>query len=123
MMRSHDEPIARPTEGDVRRRISEIRQLADGGHFEPAFLMAWGTMEGVARAVAPDMFVKVQTPGRIVETLAMDGYIMPSEADAVRRLVHKRNKLIHGQLDVSVDRTEIEDFVGTIERLYQLVPA
>ena len=123
MTRSSEEPVPISSGSDIRKRLDEVRKLANDGHLEPALLMAWGTMEGVARSVASDRFSKPQTPGRIVETLAMDGFITPSEADLVRSLVPKRNKLIHGQLDVRVEKSEIESFAGTIERLFELSPA
>ena len=68
-------------------------------------------------------FAKPQPPGRIVEALAMDGYITPTEADHVRSLISKRNSLAHGDLGVSVTSQEIEQFTQTIERLYELAPA
>jgi uncharacterized protein YutE (UPF0331/DUF86 family) len=115
--------LAAPDVGEVMKRLTEVRKLATAGHFEPSLLLGWATLEAVARAVVSEKFAKPQSPGRIVETLAMDGYITPTEADQVRALVTKRNRLIHGALDVRVSATEIENFVRTIERLYELVTA
>jgi uncharacterized protein YutE (UPF0331/DUF86 family) len=123
MTRAIDEPMPVPAEQDIRKRVAEMRELAAEGHLQPALLLGWSTMEGVARAVASDTFAKPQTPGRIIETLAMEGFITPTEADRVRPLVSKRNRLIHGQFDVGVGKDEIENFAMTIERLCELVPA
>lgn len=123
MPASIDAELAVASTLEVTRRLKEIRQLAADGHLEPSLLLAWATMEAVARAVAKDWFAKPQTPGRLVETLAMEGYITPTEADRIRALVTKRNKLIHGGFDISISASEIDEFAETIERLVELAPS
>jgi hypothetical protein len=117
------EPVPAPSEAEQRRRIAEIRELAADGHCEPALLLAWGTMEGVARAAEADTFPMRLTAGQFLETLAMEGFVTPSEADRVRALLPKRDGIMHGDLDVRVSKSEIDDFVQIIERLRELVPA
>ena len=64
-----------------RRALSEVKQIAAEGHIEPAMLMAWATFEALARALLTKQFGRPQTPGRLVQTLAAEGYLTPSEAD------------------------------------------
>ena len=121
MLTEFDLPM--PDAEEITCRLAEIRKLATAGHAEPALLLAWAAMEAVARSAARDVFAKPQSPARIVETLAMEGYITPSEADRARELVAKRNRLVHGDLKVRASDREIEDFVDIIERLREFVPS
>ena len=105
----------------MQKRVAEVRQLASSGHLEPALLLAWATFEALARAVAPGQFERPQTPGRLVEILANDGYLTPSEADQLRRLAEKRNRLVHGGLEVRVSNSELERFAGVLEIMLQMI--
>jgi uncharacterized protein YutE (UPF0331/DUF86 family) len=62
-------------------------------------------------------FRRPQSPGRIIEVLAREGHVTPTEADRLRRLSEKRNKLIHGELQVRVSREEIQGFVAILDTL------
>jgi uncharacterized protein YutE (UPF0331/DUF86 family) len=101
----------------IKGRIAELRDLADKGHLEPALLLAWATFEALARATLAREFGRPQSPGRIVEILAREGHITPTEADRLRQLSDKRNKLIHGELEVRVSKEEILAFTGVLDTL------
>lgn len=103
--------------GSIQKRIMQIKELASTGHTEPAALLAWATFEALARAVAPERFARPQTPGRILQVLASDGYLMPSEADFLRVLAEKRNKLIHGELNIRISDQEISDFLSILNEM------
>ncbi|MGE0584935.1 MAG: HepT-like ribonuclease domain-containing protein [Flavobacteriaceae bacterium] len=105
----------------VRRRITEIRELASTGHTEPAVLLAWATFEALARAISTQQFARPQTPGRIVQILASEGYITPTEADLLRVLVEKRNRLIHGDLNVEASDQELTNFSAILETMLQQI--
>jgi hypothetical protein len=117
-----EEPLPVQTLPLMQDRIAEIQELVGKGHLTPSLLLGWATFEAVARAMLPKDFRRPQTPGRLVEILARDGYVTPTEAAKLRPLAAKRNMLIHGDLQVSVSPAEIADFVSIIEELRQQVP-
>lgn len=98
----------------IQERIDEIRQLASSGHSEPALLMAWATFEALARAMLEKQFVRPQSPGRIIQVLASEGLVTPTEADFLRNLAEKRNRLIHGDLNINVVKDELDSFSGVL---------
>jgi hypothetical protein len=108
------------TKESIAASNNEVRSTATAGFHEPALLMGWATFEAAARASMPDEFQRPQTPGRLVETLAREGYITPSDADLLRSLAAKRNKLIHGDLQVSVTAEEINQLTSVLDELIAL---
>ena len=107
----------------IAERVAEIRQLISTSHFSSALLLAWASFEAVGRLLAPDQFQRPQTPGRLVQVLASEGYLTPTEADKLRALASKRNTIIHGELQTSVSREEVEEFAGILDTLSQLAAA
>lgn len=105
----------------LRQRIAEIRQLASSGHTEPAVLLAWATFEALARAVSTRQFARPQTPGRVVQVLASEGYLTPTEADLLRALADKRNRLIHGELHVQASEQELSNFSAILDAMLHQV--
>lgn len=103
----------------VQARLAEVKEIAASDHHEPAMLLAWATFEALGRALLAEQLGRPQTPGRLVQTLAHEGYLTPSEADKLRALAAKRNRLIHGELGVSVSDDELQDFVSILATLIQ----
>jgi uncharacterized protein YutE (UPF0331/DUF86 family) len=101
----------------IKARIAELRDLGRRGHLEPALLLGWATLEALARATMTREFGRPQSPGRIVEILAREGHITPTEADSLRQLSDKRNKLIHGELQVRVSNEEVGAFANILDML------
>ena len=93
----------------VRKRLQEIQDLAARGHNEPALLLAWATFEALARAVSSERASRPNGPHRIVQDLASEGHLTPTEADLARMMADKRNCLIHGDLRV---RVSVDDLIG-----------
>jgi len=108
-----------PVQGitEVSFRLSEIKELAASGHTDSAMLLSWATFEALARAIFTDDFERPQMPGRLVQVLASAGQLTPAEADKFRALAEKRNRLIHGGLDVRVSENEIHDFIAVLEAM------
>ncbi len=105
------------TPEQIKARVAQLRALGDEGHLEPALLLGWATFEALARATMSREFERPQSPGRIVEILAREGHITPTEADRLRQLSNKRNKLIHGELQVRVSKEEILAFARVLDTL------
>ena len=103
----------------IAKRITEVQELIDKGSSEGSLLLAWATFEALARAILPDRFQRPQTPRRLVEILAAEGYITPSEADFLRELAEKRNKLIHGELQTHASKAELGNFTKTLGTLLE----
>lgn len=107
---------------NIRERIAEVKQIASAGHPESALLVAWATFEALARALRTKQFERAQTPGRIVQALATDGLLTPTEADLLRALAQKRNRFIHGELQVRVSAAEIKKFGAVLESMARRAP-
>jgi Holliday junction resolvase len=107
--------------GTITKRIGEVRRLVDDRQLGPALLLAWAAFEAIARALSTAQFKRPQTPGRLVEVLATEGLLTPAEADRLRRLADKRNRLIHGELQVRPTKAELDAFARTLESLVDMV--
>jgi REase_AHJR-like len=110
-------PVPIETEAAVSDRIAEVRSLMEKGYLQPAFLLGWAILEAAARAVAYEKLQWPQSSGRLVQVLAGEGHLTPSEADRLRELAKKRNQLSHGQLQVQVSAAEMLDFVTILDEL------
>lgn len=111
------------TKDEIRAAISEIQGLRSEGHFRPAFLLGWAAFEAAARAVAEGSFERAQSSGRLVQVLGEQGYLTPDEADAMRNLAEKRNRLMHGMLDAPVDGGDIDQLVRALEAMMAEISA
>ena len=108
----------------IEESISNIALLMKEQQISAAFLMAWATFEAMGRALLPEKFIRPQTPGRVIEVLASEGHLTPNEADALRRLIDIRNKLIHGGLQTKPRKADLKTLVEILKRLTsQLEPA
>jgi uncharacterized protein YutE (UPF0331/DUF86 family) len=101
----------------IERVINEVRELHQSGHVSAALILAWATFEAIARRLVPGTFDKPQTPGRIVNILAQEGYVGPADADRLRSLAKSRNALVHGNFQVEASMADIEFFLQVLERL------
>ena len=101
----------------ISRRIADVQELLDQGSLESSLLLAWAIFEALGRALLPDRFQRPQTPGRLIEILAKEGCVTPSEADLLRALADKRNKLIHGEFQTHTSKAELRKFTETLEAL------
>jgi uncharacterized protein YutE (UPF0331/DUF86 family) len=106
----------------LKEGLASVRRLTKD---EPksALLIAWATLEALARGLEPEKTMRPQSPGRIVELLAGAGYIAPSEAEIIRQAVQLRNRLVHGDLAVQPSTTQmlsiataVEDLIHVLER-------
>jgi|ERR1051325_10533316 uncharacterized protein YutE (UPF0331/DUF86 family) len=125
--------VARPTTGPrslqrqskdaIKQSADEMTTLIRGDHYRAALLMGWSTFEALARATMPSDFERPQSPGRLVQLLAQEGYVTPDEADTLRKLADKRNVLIHGNVMTDVSKTEVELFAAILGNLIEMHPS
>jgi uncharacterized protein YutE (UPF0331/DUF86 family) len=107
-------------EADLRAIIStldEVETILRHGQARAAMLLAWGCLEAIARKIMPSDFSKPQTPGRIVEKLALEGQLTPLEANLLREFSKRRNRLLHGDLRTEVRRRHVAEMVTILRRL------
>jgi hypothetical protein len=100
--------------------IASFESLISGGQLLAASLIGWATFEALGRALSPEKFTRPQSPARLIEALATDGFVTPSEADLLRKLANSRNRLIHGALNESIDPAELTKFVSILKALRQM---
>jgi uncharacterized protein YutE (UPF0331/DUF86 family) len=65
------------------------------------------------------MTSRPRTPGTVVQTLAMDGYIAPDTERRMRELIALRNQIVHGDVvaepaaeDVNLVLTAVEEILA-----------
>ena len=92
----------------------------DDAQVGPALLLAWATVEATARLLATKHFERPQTPGRLVQVLASEGILTPTEADDLRVLAEKRNNFIHGELQTPITKAEIERIASILGTMINL---
>jgi uncharacterized protein YutE (UPF0331/DUF86 family) len=115
--------VQRQTVSTIRKRLKEVRELADGKHYGAALLLAWAALEATGRLLLSKHFERAQTPGRLVQFLASEGALTPTEADYLRTLAEKRNKLIHGELQTPITKAEIDRIAHILDTMIELAKA
>jgi uncharacterized protein YutE (UPF0331/DUF86 family) len=101
----------------ISARLKEISCLLDAGFVESAMLTSWATFEAIGRKLMAGEFSRPQTPGRLVQVLAREGYITPDEADVLRELAEMRTRFIHGELTIEASRPQVEAFLKILSSL------
>lgn len=113
---SADPILTKVSDDDIASMLERAPSVAriDG---RAALMMGWAALEALGRERRPDEFGPPQSPARIIERLASNGTVTPSEADVLRGLARKRDALVHGDLVHTVDEAEIAMFVDLLRRL------
>ena len=101
----------------IQSSIERTARLISDGYRVPALIMAWATLEAIGRALLPDQFRRPQTPARLVETLAAEGYLTPVEADQLRAAIPARNSAVHGSLAPDISDGQVNGIVAILRTL------
>jgi len=101
----------------IEGALEEVRKLQDVAAFRAAFLLAWATFEAEGRASIEGRFDRPQSPGRLVEVLSQEGLLAPKDADQMRVLSEKRNRLIHGDLGIEITGEDLQRLVDVLQQL------
>ena len=112
--------LAIPSKSEIDQRIAEVAGLLEKGFPDQALIFGFAVLEAITRVAFGKRFSKEQTPGSVVELLAFEGYVSPSQADKIRALIKKRNRLVHGDLEVRATANDVEAFVQLIDEVWQL---
>jgi uncharacterized protein YutE (UPF0331/DUF86 family) len=114
-------PIEPASAKDIEQAIKTVEHLTSEGLLAPALLMAWAALEGLGRALLLEKIVRPQTPGRLVEVLAGEGYVTPTEADRLRALIATRNQIVHGGLRAKVSPRDLKSFLSVLKTVRKLL--
>ena len=114
------EPLAAPPQEVVQQALGKLLDLLEQAGPVPALLTAWAAFEAAGRALNPDSLGRPQTAGRLVETLAFEGCITPSEADKLRTMGELRNRAAHGDFDIALSPSDLRELVRIISILFDL---
>jgi uncharacterized protein YutE (UPF0331/DUF86 family) len=106
----------------ILNSMQEVRELETNGHLRAALIMAWAALEALGRVLLPDQFRKSQTPARLIEVLASEGYLTPQEADKARAAIQLRNFAVHGGFDPVIDEKLVADFIAVLETVVRFLP-
>ena len=91
----------------VSEHLDRLDASVDAMGLTAALLTGWAVFEAAARALLPSSLSRPQPPARLIERLASEGYVTPSEADMLRRLSRTRNEVAHGRLDLIPSRDDV----------------
>lgn len=101
----------------VQKAVQENRKLLTDGHYGASFLLSWSALEALGRMLLPSALARPQSPARLVDQLAQGGFVPPKEADDLRTLISKRNRLTHGDLRTDIKRKDVESLLRILELL------
>ena len=99
----------------IRHRVNEVRGLIAKGQRRSAFVMAWSLLEATLRALDRDTASRPRSPGTVVQTLAMNGYIDPDTERRMRDLIGLRSRIVHGDLDAEPTKADVELLLSGVE--------
>ncbi len=110
--RSEEEDIQPSGLSEIDAALIEVDQLKRAGHLRAALIMAWATLEAAGRAVLPQNLVRSQEANKLVEVLASEGVVTPTEADSLRRAIKLRNAATHGHFAVPITEKEVDQVIA-----------
>lgn len=117
-----DPAIGVATKESISQVLAGLSQIMDTAGGVPTLLTAWAAFEAAGRVLAPDLLARPQTPLRLLEVLASEGYLTPEETDTMREILHVRNRAAHGDFNVAVGSEHLDRIMETIRSLLALWP-
>lgn len=115
-------PELRPaTMEQIKEALHSVQKVVSAGEAASGLLLSWGVFEALSRKLIPEEFARAQSPGRLIQILASEGYLIPSEERLLRRLAKARNAIIHGELSEGVGPAEVKEFAGILTGLLQRI--
>jgi uncharacterized protein YutE (UPF0331/DUF86 family) len=97
---------------EIDAALVEVDQLKQAGHLRAALMMAWSALEAASRVLLPQNLARPQTANRLIEALAAEGVMTPSEADSLRKAIASRNAATHGHFAVPITEEEVDRIVA-----------
>jgi len=100
----------------VSETLNRVRHLARTD-VQASLLLLWATLEAISRRLDPSKTARPQSAVRIVELLASTGRVLPSQAAKLREAAAWRNRLVHGDLDIILNTSDIEPVIDIVQGL------
>ncbi len=107
-----DEVISPSSRDLIDEHLQRIEGSFESMGTTAALLVAWATFEAAARRLIPTNLGRPQSPSRLIEVLASEGYITSDEADKLRDLSQVRNEIAHGRLELIATREQVESLIA-----------
>jgi uncharacterized protein YutE (UPF0331/DUF86 family) len=110
---AHDEQgIQVPELTEIDTAINEVDQLKRAGYLRAALMIAWAALEAAGRAILPQDLARPQAANKLIEVLASEGVVTPTEADSLRKAIGLRNSITHGHFAVDINEQDIDQVVA-----------
>jgi uncharacterized protein YutE (UPF0331/DUF86 family) len=114
---AEENPLRAPALSEIDSFVKEAGNLRNTGHLAAAVMTAWATLEAAGRILAPERLARPQPPVQLVEALASDGHVSPSEADTLRGISEVRNAVVHGELGAAVTPERVDQLLRIVRRV------
>ncbi len=99
----------------LHQQINEVRELDRTNHRRAAFVLAWSLLEATLNHVRSETRVdQLRSPGQVIQSLATEGYVSRDVEKKLRELSVLRNRIIHGDIGVSVTSNDVEYVLAAI---------
>jgi uncharacterized protein YutE (UPF0331/DUF86 family) len=106
----------------LRQQVAEVTDLRAAGHLRAAFILSWSLLEAALNWLNGDAANHLRTPGQLVQSLAMGGYIGKTAERNLRGLSDLRNRIVHGDLDAEVSGEDVNQILVAIDEILVLEP-
>lgn len=99
----------------IRKTLKRLRKIAADTDPRAAFVMAWPLLEATLRAVEHTEHERPRTPGTVLQSLAMLGYIDSDVERRIRPLIRLRNSVVHGDLSATPTESDVNAVLGAVQ--------
>lgn len=109
---------ALPTLADLVSGIDEVRALGRLGQPRAALVMAWATLEAMARLAVAGRghdLVRPLSPVQAVQILVQEGCLDDEDAGRLRRSARLRNDVVHGGVSTVIAPEDVGELVEALE--------
>lgn len=101
---------------EIRKRLDDVRALEAKGELRSAFIFGWSLLEASLQKIENSAGARPRTPGTVIQTLTMLGYIDPEVEPRVRSLVMLRNRLVHGDLTAEPSVSDVKLILDVVDK-------
>jgi hypothetical protein len=103
-----------PTKNSIHAALDEATGLIMGGHVKSALLLTWSAFEATMRLVKNGQLPRPQLPKSVVSIAASEGFLLPEEVTFAKTMIEKRNRYIHGDINLAVDHKDVEKLIEIV---------
>jgi uncharacterized protein YutE (UPF0331/DUF86 family) len=109
----------RPDDAEIAELLDEIKKLLESGFVRAAFVMAWGALEAITRALQSDKQggSAPMLPSEIVEWLSSTGHVDSATGRLLRSTINMRNAVVHGDQAIDPEESELRIVYSTLRSL------